>query len=237
MINLLDIILILVILYLLNYLKINNKKNNKKNIEKYTNKESELENIDKIMKTKDYKLLYGKEQYIANNVFNEPKYLYQDIDFLKENNKFKLDEELDFSYDEEKLINDFHAEKESGIVATLIPPNLPHYTKPQSDQRTLYDYKFEEPKARKLEKIIKMENVDLENKTIKEVYEDLIMDYKKLNPQKIPKNTQINKKVNGAFGEKSLSNVEWEYEIDDSDLKMGFDMGFDPNQTLELALN
>lgn len=233
MLNFTNLLFIFIILVLLNSIKINKKNKTEKYTRIINNKIINDDNIinkneiDKILKQKQFKPLFGVDQFTTpnpkNNIFE-----FQDIDFLNENTKLPITNKLDFTYDDETIIKKFYKEGKTGIVGTLINPTVLHKSKLPSDQKALYDYTFYETKNKKLEKIINAENLELENKSIKEVYDDLITDFKKINPQK----KQIIKKdkILGAFGETTLNNIEWEYE-DDTD-----NMGFDPTQSLELAL-
>lgn len=219
MLNFTNLLFIIIILVLLNYIKINTDTN----AETYTEIIKPI--INKQIKTKEFKPTYGKDQYKVNNKQHQVKFKYQDIDFLE--NKLELTDNINFDYDDKELMNKFYNENKTGVVATLIHPDLPHYTTPPIEQKTMYDYKFYESNNKKLEKIIKNNDIDFGNKSIKDVYDDLIVDFKKINPTKKLKDTSD--KVKGAFGETSLTNIVWEYEDDT-------DMGFDPNQNLELAL-
>lgn len=217
MLNFTNLLFIIIILVLLNYIKIN------KNDESYTEIKKPL--INKKNKIKEFKPTYGKDQYEVNNKQPKVKFKYQNIDILK--NKLELTDNISFDYDSKEIMDNFYNENKTGVVATLIHPDLPHYTKPPSEQKTLYDYKFYESNNQKLENIIKNNDIDFGEKTIKDVYDDLIVDFKKINPTK--KLKKKSEKINGAFGETSLNNIEWEYEDDEG-------LGFDPNQNLELAL-
>ncbi len=239
------ILFIIIILIILNNVQII------KDIDDTDVYEEEYTQLNQQNNIKEYNLLFGKDQYILNKKVKVP-YYYQNIKTLNKNKKFELTDNLDFSYDEKKILDDFQKETLGGVVGPTIhdkitlPSNsinaqssnhelLPSKTNPPLNQKMLYDYKLEEPQRKKLEKIIKEEDINYDNKTIKQVYEDLIIDYKKLNPQKKLKNNNIdnnnnNKLINGAFGESSFNHLDFEYE-DDTD-----DFGFDPRQTLELAL-
>jgi hypothetical protein len=219
MLNFTNLLFIIIILVLLNYIKINTNTNG----ESYTEITKPI--INKQIKIKEFKPTYGKDQYEVNNKQIKVNFKYQDIDFLE--NKLELTDNINFDYDDKELMKKFYNENKTGVVATLIHPDLPHYTSPPSEQKTLYDYKFYESNNKKLEKIIKNNDIDFEDKSIKDVYNDLIVDFKKINPTKKIKDKSD--KVKGAFGETSLTNIMWEYEDDT-------DMGFDPNQNLELAL-
>lgn len=99
------------------------------------------------------------------------------------------------------------------------------------DQKMLYDYRFLDMNKDKLENLIHNDNLDNkfnEGKTIKEVYDSLIFDYKKINQKK----NSINKNINtdGAFGESALPVDQWYYDGEINDLS------FDPSQSLELAV-
>jgi hypothetical protein len=99
------------------------------------------------------------------------------------------------------------------------------------EQKMLYDYRFLDMNKDKLENLIHNDNLDNkfnEGKTIKEVYDSLIFDYKKINQKK----NSINKNINtdGAFGESALPVDQWYYDGEINELS------FDPSQSLELAV-
>jgi len=99
------------------------------------------------------------------------------------------------------------------------------------DQKMLYDYRFLDMNKDNLENLIHNDGLDNkvnEGKTIKEVYDSLIFDYKKINQKKNPINKNIN--TDGAFGESALPVDQWYYDGEINELS------FDPSQSLELAI-
>jgi hypothetical protein len=78
------------------------------------------------------------------------------------------------------------------------------------------------------EQVEEIKNLRSEGKTIKEVYDSLIFDYKKINQKK----NSINKNINtdGAFGESALPVDQWYYDGEINELS------FDPSQSLEVAV-
>lgn len=99
------------------------------------------------------------------------------------------------------------------------------------DQKMLYDYRFLDMNKDKLENLIHNDNLDSkinEGKTIKEIYDSLIFDYKNINQKKTPIDKNI--KTHGAFGESALSVDQWYYDDEINELS------FDPSQNLELAV-
>jgi len=208
MLNIQNFILIILILGLLNYIKCYNKISND---ESYTE-------LNKPIKTNIFdgqsKVLYGFDQFDTIPMYESKKdYIYQNIDFLKENNKFELTDNLDFSYDKKQLLDDFHKESEKGIVASGLSI-YPHISEPPLDQKTMYDYKFEDMDVKEI-----LSNIDLEDKTINEVYDNLIIDYKKLNKEKTPKTN-----------ESLYEGILQEYEEDN------YENAYDPSQSLLVTL-
>jgi hypothetical protein len=218
MLTIQNFILIILILGLLNYIKCYNKNINE---ELYVN-------LKKPTKTNIFgekpKVLYGHDQFDMKPLYESKKeYKYQDIDFLKENNKFELTDKLDFSYDKTQLLDNFHNESKKGVVASGLSV-YPHISEPPIDQKTMYDYKFEDVDVKEI-----LNTIDFEDKTINEVYDNLIVDYKKINQGKTPKkNTE--KLIKGAFNESSYKGNLQEYEEDN------YDNAYDPSQSLLLAL-
>ena len=99
------------------------------------------------------------------------------------------------------------------------------------DQKMLYDYRFLDMNKDNLENLIHNDGLDNkvnEGKTIKEVYDSLIFDYKKINQKKNPIDKNIN--TDGAFGESALPVDQWYYDGEINELS------FDPSQSLELAI-
>lgn len=218
MLTIQNFILIILILGLLNYIKCYNKNINE---ELYTNLKKPIKS--NIFETKP-KVLYGSDQFNTIPLYESKKeYKYQDIDFLQENNKFELTDKLDFSYDKKELLNNFHNESKKGVVASGLSI-YPHVSEPPTDQKTMYDYKFEDVDVKEILSI-----TNFEDKTINEVYDNLIVDYKKINQEKTPKkNTE--KLIKGAFNESSYKGDILEYEEDN------YGNAFDPSQSLLLAL-
>ena len=211
-----NFIIIILILYLLNYVKY--KDNILINQDLYTE-------LKKPIKTNIFtgknNIIFGKDQYnIVPMYIPDKKYKFQNIDFLKENNKFELTDKLDFTYDKNKLLTNFHNESKKGVVtAGYIPESL-------IEQKTMYDYKFEDVDVKEI-----LNTTDFKNNTINEVYNNLIVDYKKLNQAKTPiKNNAKSDTISGAFNESSYKGNIQEYEEDD------YGNAYDPSQSLLLAL-
>ena len=119
----------------------------------------------------------------------------------------------------------YETEYPVGFVSSKININTP------DDQKMLYDYRFLDMNKDNLENLIHNDSLDdrlNEGKTIKEVYDSLIFDYKKINQKKNPIDRNIN--TNGAFGESALPVDQWYYDGEINELS------FDPNQSLELAI-
>jgi len=218
MLNIQNFILIILILGLLNYIKCYNKNINK---ELYIN-------LKKPIKTNIFeekpKVLYGEDQFNVIPMYkSKTEYKYQNIDFLKENNKFELTDKLDFSYDKNELLNDFHNESKKGVVTSGLSM-YQHVSEPPLDQKTMYDYKFEDVDVKEI-----LSTTDFEDKSINEVYDKLLIDYKKINQSKTPKNNS-DELIKGAFNEASYKGAIQEYEEDN------YGNAYDPSQSLLLAL-
>lgn len=208
--------------------------------------------------TQNVNFIYGDDQYITKNI-DISNNKYQNLNILRPNNNLELTSNLKFNYDQnnnahnnklnirhkydnrnltqklddlnvtnqpltkEQIINNYNKENTTGLIT--IPLNNIVDQEEASSQRMLYDYRF-----------LDMNNQDLKNdnmftgKTIKEVYDSLILDFKKINQKKIPKTIQ-NNLVEGAFGETSVAVDQWYYEDEKNELS------YDPNQNLELAVD
>ena len=201
-----NFIIIILILYLLNYVKYQD--NILINQDLYTELKKPIKtNIF----TEKNNMIFGKDQYnIVSMYIPDKKYKFQNIDFLKENNKFELTDKLDFTYDKNKLLTNFHNESKKGVVTSgYIPESL-------IEQKTMYDYKFEDVDVKEI-----LNTTDFKNNTINEVYNNLIVDYKKLNQPKTPI-----KNISGALYKGNIQ----EYEEDD------YGNAYDPSQSLLLEL-
>jgi len=161
-------------------------------------------------------------------------------DYDNRNLVHKLDD-LNFTnlpLTKEQIINNYNNENLKGVIT--IPLNnidIHDYASPSVmleepiSQKMLYDYRFLDINKNELEEIIKNDETNkFEGKTIKEVYDDMILDYKKINQKKIPLFTE-NNKIEGAFGESSIGIDQWHYEGDNND------RSYDPQQGLELAVH
>jgi hypothetical protein len=202
----------------------------------------------------DEKLIYQDLEILKpNNVLeltSNLKFKYDtnnDIIYTNINNfdsrnladKLKDKEPIKDPITNEQIIKNFNKETQNAIINTPI-----YETEYPSgfvsskvnvneivDQKILYDYRFLDMNKDNLENIIHNDSLDNklnEGKTIKEVYDSLIFDYKKINQKKNPIEKNIN--TDGAFGESALPVDQWYYDGEINELS------FDPNQSLELAL-
>jgi hypothetical protein len=159
-------------------------------------------------------------------------------DYDNRNLVHKLDD-LNFTnlpLTKEQIINNYNNENLKGVIT--IPLNnidMHNHASPSVmleepiSQKMLYDYRFLDMNKNELEEIIKNDETNMfEGKTIKEVYDGIIFDYKKINQKKNPINKNIN--TDGAFGESALPVDQWYYDGEINELS------FDPSQTLELAV-
>ncbi len=129
----------------------------------------------------------------------------------------------------EQIINNYNNENLKGVI-TIPLNNIVEQEEPIA-QKMLYDYRFLDMNKNNLEEIIKNDETNiLEGKTIKEVYDDMILDYKKINQKKNPI-LKENNQIDGAFGESTVAVDQWYYEGDTNELS------YDPLQDLQLAVN
>jgi hypothetical protein len=153
----------------------------------------------------------------------------------------KLDD-LNFdniSLTKEQLINNYNNENKKGIITLpLNNINIKEYAsptmiieEPEITQKMLYDYRFLDMNKNDLEEIIKNDATKVvEGKTLKEIYDNMILDYKDINQKKKPI-IKENNKIEGAFGESTVAIDQWYYEDDNNDLS------YDQDQDLQLAVN
>ncbi len=129
----------------------------------------------------------------------------------------------------EQIINNYNNENLKGVI-TIPLNNIVEQEEPIA-QKMLYDYRFLDMNKNNLEEIIKNDETNiLEGKTIKEVYDDMILDYKKINQKKNPI-LKENNQIDGAFGESTVAVDQWYYEGDTNELS------YDPLQDLQLSVN
>jgi hypothetical protein len=196
-------------------------------------------------------LYFGKDQYILKPEQNNNKLQYQDIQFNYDYNtnifnydKIAIDNKKlnnknidNKKINNQEIINNFNKETKTAVVTTslynisypldFVSPDAD--TTPLIDQKILYDYRFLDMHKEELENIIhNIDNKDNYNKEIKDIYDDMILDYKKINKKKTPTNKNI--KVGGAFNETAFPVNQWFYEEDNNELS------FDPLQSLELSV-
>ena len=138
----------------------------------------------------------------------------------------------------EQLINNYNNENKKGVITIpLNNINVKDYASPSVmleepiTQKMLYDYRFLDMNKNELEEIIKNDDTKmLEGKTLKEIYDNMILDYKDINQKKKPIKNE-NNKVEGAFGETTVAIDQWYYEDDNNELS------YDQQQELQLAVN
>jgi hypothetical protein len=179
--------------------------------------------------TSNLKFNYDMNNIVQINNLNKNK--FDNRILVDKINNIKINKPLN----KDQIIDNYQKENKKGFITT--PLNNIDYATPKSmqeetiNQKMLYDFRFLDMNKNDLETIIKNEdNSLLEGKTIKEVYDNLILDFKKINQ----KNTPIintNSKINGAFGESTLAIEHWYYDEDNNN-----DFGFDESQILELAV-
>jgi len=204
MLNIQNILILLIILILLNNIKINNS-------EKFAT----LADIPTYLKEKKKISIYGDIQYeTTNNENDNKKYKYQDLDILKPILKV---EKTEFTKVDNEIIYT------PPYNNTFIKTNLP------SQQEERYNIKFNEPSDKYIYKPVDKTKIVYEERTIQNVYEDIINNVKKNNPvKKLKKNNDNIKK--GGFEENTFKNIDWEYEGEDDGIS------YDPNSSNLLAL-
>jgi hypothetical protein len=184
-------------------------------------------------------LNYPNETFLKSNYLHNPNYNINYFDNRNLANQLK-DNKININpkISKENIIKNFNEETTKAVVGTSLysikyPPNFVSknvIVDPVIDQKILYDYRFLDMHNENLEDIIHNNNLDSKlDKSIKEVYDSLILDYKNIN-QKLKPNEE-NKQIAGAFNESGFPIDEWTYENDNKNK-----LFFDPLQPLQLSL-
>jgi hypothetical protein len=218
MLNLKNIILIIIILFLFNEIKINKKDDNFVGIN--TNKGNTYIMSKRIPK-------YGDIQYEGyDNDNDDMVFKYQDFEPIKNDAKLELSESINNinTYNKLTKLNSDIPKLNSISQKTnkFIKTNLP------SEQDIIYDTKFFQPSDADIFNPFDPTKINYSERKIQEVYEEIVNDVKRNNPNK--KKTKKNKKKDGGFGESTYKNIDWEYENEDDG------MSYDPKLSNLLAL-
>lgn len=131
--------------------------------------------------------------------------LSNSVDGIKLNNNYynpKIESEsIEFNYDlNSDIYKQFQKEQENGAFMT------PTYNADVINSKTHLSYDFNKLKTTNLDGIIPIENSDI---SIKEVYDNSVIDYKKLIPTKNKKSLKLDK---GASNLQSYPSNIWEYD-------------------------
>jgi len=225
MFNLQNILLIIIILILLNNIKVEFK-----DTDNFTsinlNEENNFSNKLRIPK-------YGNIQYETHNNDNTDKmYKYQNFDIIDYEKKLELSENVDTlnKYNDLTKYNAIIPKVNKDIIYTPSHKNTFKKTNLPSEQDIIYDIKFNQPSDADIYNPVNYNNISYADRTIQSVYEDIVNDVKKNSPSKKLKQQSDYKIKAGAFGENTLTNLDWEYEDDVED------MSYDPKLSNLLAL-
>ena len=187
-----NIIIFIIILILINYIVVNS--NNTEN----------LNNIDSINLKKRIPL-YGDDQ------FTPSQFIYDDLKFQD-----IIHEEFNLEKPTEKKIPNYKHNYE--VIDLPLYKGIYKKTELPSQSDIIYDTQsnFYRPSDEFDGKILDdaIKNTDFRDKSIKEVYESLSVDYKKIIPKKNLKKTH--ELIEGASGNLILPNVLWLYDEDEN---------------------
>jgi hypothetical protein len=141
---------------------------------------------------------YNKNNNLKNNIEKLTDINQQYNNIIVPNNVITLEKNIKFNYDIRPIDNEFIKEQKQGVNLNTWYPNTwiekidengnPIYGSRESSdpflikQKTNSSYDFNNMKTENIDSVLKKEDV---GKTIKEVYDNSIIDYKKLEPKKI----------------------------------------------------
>lgn len=221
MFTLRNLFICLIILIVLNNIQFNK-------VDKFTGIRTNKE--DNIM-IKNKIPTFGDIQYDTINDDNTNKsYKYQNFDIIKYQKNLEYSDNKNplNKYNDLTILNNQIPKTNKDIIYTpqyqgkYIKTNLP------SEQDIIYDTKFYQPSDANTYNPFDPTKIIYNDRKIQDVYNDIVNNPHKNENKKIK--NKINSKINGAFGEKTLKNVMWEYE-DDND-----EMRYDPSTLNFLAL-
>lgn len=118
---------------------------------------------------------------------------------------------IKFNYNKE-IEKQFQKEQEKGfLVKSFVPNNADENKKDEEfvDTKTMFNYEFIKPKIEVMNGIMKPEDV---NKTIKEIYDNSFVDFKKLVPKKNKIENNDNVSLNAASNLTFFTNDNWLYD-------------------------
>jgi len=140
---------------------------------------------------------YNKNNNLKNNIEKLTDINQQYNNIIVPNNVITLEKNIKFNYDIRPIDNEFIKEQKQGVNLNTWYPNTwiekidengnPIYGSRESSdpflikQKTNSSYDFNNMKTENIDSVLKKEDV---GKTIKEVYDNSIIDYKKLEPKK-----------------------------------------------------
>jgi len=221
MFSLQNILLIIILLFLFNYIQVNENF-----IGINYNKNDNFKSTERIP-------IYGNIQYEATDKDDDNVYRYQDFEIIKKNQILELSNDKNQlnKYNTLTELNDILPSYNKDSIYSKSYDNTFKKTNLPSEQDYIYDNakKFNQPSDADIYNPLVPSQIEYTDRKIQEVYEEIVNNVKKNNPDKKIKQTTSDV-ISGGFNESILKNIMVEYEDDEDGLS------YDPYQSNLLAI-